>query len=265
MRTIGCLMKEMSSQGYSEVFADVYEKFFSDFSIKAAPQIYNFYVRQKSISPLSRFALLDLCCGGGNVASFFLQKNAEVVGIDLSEKMLQIAKAKNKAHEKQCQWILSDSSCFTVNRRFDIVVSTCNSLNLLGTIEKLSECFDRVYHHLSDNGVFIFDLKTALGAEVQSHTFIKDGEEYTLITQGYFDKPIAKAYLHFWGYVKDKHSSYQKFEQYQTEGIYNLQEVKNHLLQKGFDDVRYFTYGSKELCSVVDQDILCNIVIIATK
>jgi len=79
-------------QAYGKSFARVYDLKWSGFTRQVAPAILDFYagtpIGEKNKS------ILDLCCGAGHMAVFFLEKGFKVVGIDLSEHMLGFARKR---------------------------------------------------------------------------------------------------------------------------------------------------------------------------
>lgn len=252
------------SSAYLDNFADAYEQIYGHVAVKSAYQIFNFFKERKEVCQKS-FSVLDLFCGGGSLASIFLAQGATVVGIDSSSKMLEIAKVKNSNYSSMAEWILGDASCFSNIGNFDLIVATSNSINLLLSLDNLSNCFSSISKNLSANGLFTFDIKTIMGAEAQSNFFIQDSPSNTLIIQGYFDKPANNAHLRFLGFTKNNENGYKKFEHFQVEHIYDFDEVKNLLYQHGFSKIEYYKYGSEELEVITDTNTQYNVVIVAEK
>lgn len=99
--------------------------------------------------------VLDLGCGYGWHCAYAIEKGAkQVVGIDISEKMLQVAKDKNK-HEniEYIQGTIEDID-FDVNE-FDIVLSSL----ALHYIEDYALVVQKVKELLKPNGIFIFSVE----------------------------------------------------------------------------------------------------------
>lgn len=95
-------------------------------------------------------AVLDLGCGyGENCAEFKRLGASRVVGIDISEKMLEVAKRENKKIEF-IRADMSDISC--VDGRFDVVFSSL----AVHYINDFNSFVAGVGSALIDDGVFIF-------------------------------------------------------------------------------------------------------------
>lgn len=72
-------------------------------------------------------SVLDLCTGSGCIAVCLAKydKNAKLVGLDISQEALEIAKQNAQKHgvQNQIQWVWSDLFQNLEKRRFDIIVS----------------------------------------------------------------------------------------------------------------------------------------------
>ncbi|NIN99288.1 MAG: methyltransferase domain-containing protein, partial [Anaerolineae bacterium] len=90
---------------------------------------------------------LDVCCGTGQLAIYFLERGYKVVGIDLSENMLRYAQesAAQYIGRGQARFLQADAADFTLDERFGLVVSTFDSLNHLPDENALRSCFQSVY------------------------------------------------------------------------------------------------------------------------
>ena len=49
---------------------------------------------------------------------------------------------------------------FKLNQKFNIITIFCDSLNYLSSSKEVKETFNKVYQHLTDDGVFLFDVHT---------------------------------------------------------------------------------------------------------
>lgn len=94
--------------------------------------------------------VLDLGCGyGENCAEFLNRGAARAVGIDISEKMLNVARTDHP----NIEFILADISDLSfLTDRFDVIFSSL-ALHYIEDFEAFSK---GVAAHLNDGGVFIF-------------------------------------------------------------------------------------------------------------
>ena len=96
--------------------------------------------------------VLDLGCGFGEHCKLFVDLGAEkVVGIDISEKMLEIAQKENN-HPRITYLQMPMENLIQLDEEFDIVVSSL----ALHYVEDFQEVVENVYRLLKKDGVFIF-------------------------------------------------------------------------------------------------------------
>ena len=99
--------------------------------------------------------VLELGCGTGSVLEH-LVKDYEVWGVDLSRKMLSLAKKK----VPQARLSRQDMVRFHLPRKFDVVCCVFDSINHILSFADWKKLFVNVRRHLSDSGIFIFDINT---------------------------------------------------------------------------------------------------------
>lgn len=96
--------------------------------------------------------ILDLGCGFGEHCKQFIGYGAQkVVGIDISEKMLEVAKKEN-SDSKITYLHMPMEEIDTINERFDVVVSSL----ALHYVEDFEGVVQGIYHLLDEGGVFVF-------------------------------------------------------------------------------------------------------------
>ena len=101
---------------------------------------------------LSGKKVLDLGCGFGEHCKMFLDNGAKnVVGIDISKKMLEVAKKTNS--DPKIEYInMPIEDIDKLNETFDVVVSSL----AFHYVEKFDHVVKTIYNLLDENGVFIF-------------------------------------------------------------------------------------------------------------
>lgn len=106
----------------------------------------------KMLPSLKELRILDLGCGYGEHCIKYVEMGAnKVVGIDISEKMLQIANKVNSSSKIIYQQ-LAIEDLFELDGYFDLVVSSLS----LHYIEDFNEVVNQVYRLLNRKGSFIF-------------------------------------------------------------------------------------------------------------
>ena len=113
---------------------------------------------ERGVSPRT---LLDLACGTGTMSRLLAQRGAQVVGVDLSEGMLAVARVRAEEAKLPIAFHAQDAAMLDLGeQRFDGVLCLFDSLNYILEPERLQAAFARVAAHLRPGGVFVFDVNT---------------------------------------------------------------------------------------------------------
>ena len=104
-------------------------------------------------------AVLDLCCGTGQLAAVLSGKGYDVTGVDGSEGMIEIARKNAPGVE----FLVQDARMLSLDCRFSAVFSTFDSLNHVMSLDDLERVFRNVHAILEAGGSFEFDLNMEEG------------------------------------------------------------------------------------------------------
>ncbi len=100
--------------------------------------------------------VLDLTCGTGSQVFWLKDKGFEVVGSDISRRMLKIAKQKAKLKQLKIKFLQGD--CRTVHAgRFDAAITIFNAIGHL-TREDFKLTIQNINRNLNPSGLYIFDI-----------------------------------------------------------------------------------------------------------
>jgi predicted TPR repeat methyltransferase len=99
--------------------------------------------------------VLELACGTGSVLEQ-LEPRYELTGVDLSERMLELAAQKLP----RARLVQADMAGLDLGETFDVVLCVYDSINHLLSFEQWEAVFDRARDHLNDRGLFVFDINT---------------------------------------------------------------------------------------------------------
>ena len=104
--------------------------------------------------------VLDLGCGTGTLTELMAARGFDMIGVDYSEEMLEIAMEKRAESGRDILYLLQDMREFELYGTVRAVISICDSLNYITEEEELEEVFRLVNNYLDPEGVFIFDFNT---------------------------------------------------------------------------------------------------------
>lgn len=136
--------------------------------------------------------ILDVGAGTGLLSSFIIEKypNANLTLIDISEKMIEVAKSRLR-HRTDVTYIIDDYTKYQFNKKYEIVVSSL-SIHHLTDIEK-KQLYARIYSILNQNGVFI-NADQVLGSTPFIEALYKRDWRYKVENSGLSKDEIYSAY-----------------------------------------------------------------------
>ena len=127
--------------------------------------------------------VLDLGCGTGSLTECLARAGYDMIGVDSSEDMLEIAMDKRGRSGLDILYLLQDMREFELYGTVRAVVSICDSMNYILDYADLGQVFRLVNNYLDPGGIFIFDLNTEYKYEalMGSRTFAEDREDGSFI------------------------------------------------------------------------------------
>lgn len=219
-------------------FANLYDELMKDFDYELWADYIEEIFNRYQIKPKY---ILEMACGTGNLTYNLAKQRYNIVCFDLSSDML--SKAYDKLGRYKNVKILNQNMVnFNLNKKFDTVISICDSINYITKEDDLIECFKNVYNHLNKDGVFIFDINSyyKLRSIIGNNTFVEDRDDIYYIWQNYYDEEthICEFYLTF--FKQNPDGSYHRFDEEHNERAYKVCDIIKMLQDVGFISIDIF-------------------------
>ena len=179
--------------------------------------------------------LLDLGCGTGTLTGMLAARGYDMIGIDVSEEMLQIAMEKQGEGQNDILYLQQDMCEFELYGTVKAVISICDSMNYLLAEEELIQVFALVNNYLDPGGIFIFDLNTPFKYEtiLGEATIAENREEGSFIWENYYDRDTQINEYDLTLFIKDRDGRFDKYEETHYQRAYDLETVKRALAAGG--------------------------------
>ncbi|WP_342589110.1 class I SAM-dependent methyltransferase [Staphylococcus coagulans] len=183
-------------------------------------------------------SILDIGCGTGNLTQFLPQLATEVVGMDLSPEM--IARAQQKS--EHVNWIHGDMTAFNLNRQFDLVTILCDSLNYVVEEADVMATFNHVFHHLNQQGSFIFDVHSIYKMDTQfnQQVYLDDREDLTLVWQTETGELPHSVWHDLTFFIRTEDGKYLRRDESQFQRTLEKAQYIEMLKAVGFKDIETF-------------------------
>lgn len=205
--------------------------------------------------------VLELGCGTGKMTRLLAQAGYDMIGVDSSEEMLQVAREQEWAASgpesadggKRISDILylhQDMREFELYGTVRAVVCVCDSLNYILEEEDLLAVFSLVNNYLDPGGVFIFDMNTLYKYReiLGESTICENREEGSFIWENFYDdkEQVNQYDLTLFIREQDAQDLYRKYEETHFQRGYELQKVRRLLEQSGMEFVAMYDAFTRE-------------------
>ncbi|WP_102274497.1 class I SAM-dependent DNA methyltransferase [Cytobacillus massiliigabonensis] len=182
--------------------------------------------------------LLDLACGTGELSIKFAEEDFEVTGVDLSEDMLMVAQGKAADKAMSVQFFQQNMAELEGLGKFDVIGIFCDSLNYLQSEQEVMNTFSRVYDHLDDQGLFIFDVHSIhkIMQIFMNQTFALNDEEISYIWHSYQGEHPNSVEHDLSFFVLDQRSGqYERYDELHFQRTFPIDVYGNWLKDSGFE------------------------------
>ena len=179
-----------------------------------------------------RNTILDLGCGTGTLTELLAAKGYDMIGIDNSQEMLQIAMEKRAKSGLDILYLLQDMREFEMFGTVGAVISVCDSMNYLLEEDELLQTFRLVNNYLYPGGLFIFDFNTVYKYKeiIGDTTIAENREDCSFIWENYYHPEEEINEYDLTIFVKDDAVAAQSQD---GEGEYFRRFYENHY-QRGY-------------------------------
>ncbi len=217
-------------------FAGVYDKLMEDVPYeKWAEFITSKYEATGLISKI----VCDLGCGTGRLTTLLAEKGYDMIGIDVSPDMLDVA--RNRKSRSEILYLCQDMREFELFGTVGMIVSACDCINYITDRRELKKVFRLANNYLEKSGLFIFDFhtehyyKNVLG----NRTYAANFEDASYIWENYYDSSSCKNEYYLTIFAKSG-EKYDKHEEIHVQRGYTLETIKKLMEEAGLEYVQAF-------------------------
>ena len=195
-----------------EVLAKYYDELLQD---EESLSLWLKYIEEESFDNV-----LELASGSGVMASILMNKGYKVIASDISESMKDVSR-KNFDGD----YLILNMCNYHLDRKFDLILCICDSLNYLEK-DELDSFFKCAHDHLNDNGRLIFDMHSIKRLDEFKEQYIEEG--YVLDTPYQWtimsDKYENLINEHFTFYTKDA-----MIQEHHTQNVFEVDLIKDKM------------------------------------
>ncbi len=190
--------------------------------------------------------LLDAACGTGNFSIELASRGIEVIGTDISEDMLSLAREKTAKTDLDILYLCQGTEELDLYGTVDGAVCLTDSINHITDKRILQRAFEKISLFLEPEKLFIFDVNTPYKHReiLGDNTFIINDEDIYCVWQNKFIKKTNEVAISLDFFVKEeqcyKKSHEEFFERAYTQGELEKMLSKANLEILGiFDELKF--------------------------
>ena len=205
--------------------------------------------------------ILDLGCGTGKLTRLMAKEGYDMIGIDMSYDMLDIAREQEMFAQmevmdqmeamdqgREILYLQQDMREFELYGTVRAIYSSCDCINYLMEEADVEAVFRLANNYLDPEGLFIFDVNTPYKYEklLGDNTFAEDREESSFIWNNFYDKEEGVNQYDLSIFVREEDGRFQRFRETHYQRSYSLETLKILIERSGMEFVAAFDAYSYE-------------------
>ena len=135
--------------------------------------IINSFNIKNQTKPLKKVKILDIGCGGGLLSEPMSRLGADVVGIDASEKNIQVARLHAKKNNLNIKYLCTSPENFKEKTKFDVILN----MEIVEHVEEVDFFLKSCSKLLKKNGIMFV---ATINKTLKSYIFAIIGAEYIM-------------------------------------------------------------------------------------
>ena len=228
-------------------FAEVYDMFMDNIPYETWCEYLTGLLKEQGVT---EGLLLDLGCGTGTLTRLLAAEGYDMIGVDLSDEMLEIAMDHQREKPDGILYLLQDMREFELYGTVRAIVSICDSMNYLTEYEDLVQVLRLANNYLDPGGVFIFDLNTVYKYSeiLGEQTIAENRDEGSFIWENYYNHTsmINEYELTLFVREDEEASLYRKYQESHFQKAYTLREMRGLLEKAGLKFVAAYDAYTKK-------------------
>ena len=221
-----------------ESFARVYDLFMDNVDYPAWSSYLTGLMRRYGVN---EGLVLELGCGTGSMTELLAEAGYDMIALDNSAEMLEIALEKRDASGHDILYLNQDMREFELYGTVSCVVSVCDSMNYILEEEELLEVFRLVNNYLDPGGILLFDLNTeAKYREIGENTIAENREEGSFIWENLYDEAARINEYGMTFFLKEADGRYRKYEEVHVQRAWRPEEIRRLLEAAGMECLGFY-------------------------
>lgn len=182
-----------------------------------------------------RNLVVDLGCGTGTLTELMYQKGYDMIGVDRSESMLNVAMEKKDKSGSEILYLQQDMRELDLYSTVGTVFSVCDSLNYILEEEELLTVFSLVENYLFPGGILIFDFNTDYKYRevIGNATIAENREDCSFIWENLYDIEEEINEYDLTLFVREPDGRFRRFTETHLQRGYTPEQISSLVEKAG--------------------------------
>ncbi|MCM1056582.1 MAG: class I SAM-dependent methyltransferase [Firmicutes bacterium] len=228
-------------------FATVYDTFMDNTPYELWGERLDGLIRKYGVSRPERDAedildsernlVVDLGCGTGTLTELMYGKGYDMIGVDASDAMLNIAMEKKEKSGSEILYLMQDMRELELYSTVGTVYSVCDSLNYILEEEELLTVFSLVNNYLFPGGIFVFDFNTdhKYREVIGNTTIAENREDCSFIWENIYDPEEEINEYDLTVFVREENDRFRRFTETHLQRGYTPEQMCRLVRQAGLE------------------------------
>lgn len=206
--------------------------------------------------------LLDLGCGTGTLTEMLAKRGYDMIGVDYSQEMLDIAMEKKAESGHEILYLLQDMREFELYGTVAGIVCVCDSINYLLTEEDVLTTLKLANNYLDPKGLMIFDFNTVHKYRdvIGDTTIAENRDDCSFIWDNFYheEEGINEYEVTFFMQLEEKDGEplFRRFEETHYQRGYTLEQMVSLVEKAGLRFLSAVDFDTKEPVTEESERIL---------
>lgn len=169
--------------------------------------------------------VLDLGCGTGGITALLADKGYDMVGLDISPEMLNVARERNSG--KNTLLLCQDMCEFELYGTVQAIYSSFDCLNYITKNKDLAQVFVLAHNYLEAGGLFIFDVNTEYRYKnvFGKNNFVYEFDEFFAVWRNSYNEKSKTCEFEIDIFTENEDGSYEREFESQTQRLHPREEI----------------------------------------
>ncbi len=231
--------------GYS-VFARYYDELTANIDYNERGRYFHEIIQR--FKTTKNNILLDLACGTGSISEVMADLGYDVIGVDNSDEMLNVALDKKFESNANIQYLCQDMRKLDMFGTVDVTICALDSINHLSNLDDVRKVFEGVAFFSEQDGLFIFDVNTPYKHReiLANNTFTYETEHVYCVWENTIDSNTLEVKMELQFFELEKNGLYSRSSDGFSEKAYFEEDIERLLKECGFEVIGKYNDDSFE-------------------